>query len=210
MRNAILLISLAAASLAAQTVPAASPALMLFTDAANGASFRYPAPWTLAKDPPFSIPLSTSASADGSSKNPLRAIVFTKSLPGLPSWPKTPFAGVEIGYDAPPAPSADACRTLANLGNEQNAKIGRLNLQGISYWHTKRASAGLGHGMEEDIYTTFLAAPPGVCLRFDLAVHTVHVDGDVPLRALTPRELALIHASLLGVLNSVRIPAPPR
>jgi len=197
-------------SLAAQSVALVSPGVMRFNDPNYGVSFRYPAAWTFAQDEPFYIPLSISLAGDSSSQSRPRALVFAKSLPRVEAWPHTTFAGVGFGYDAHQVASADACRGLAHSGDNPDGKIDQTTIGGITYWHATSASAALGHGIEEDIYTTLAGNSAETCLRFDLAVQSVHVDGETPARALSPRETGIIHQSLHRVLSSVHIPAPTR
>jgi hypothetical protein len=195
-------------SLAAQSVTLVSPGVMRFNDPNFGVSFRYPAAWTFADDEPFYIPLSISLS-DSSSQSRPRALVFAKSLPGVEST-HTTFAGVGFGYDAHQVASSDACKGLARSGDNPDGKIDQKTIHGIAYWHGTSASAGLGHGIEEDIYTTLAGNSAETCLRFDLAVQSVNIADETPPRALSPRETGIVHQSLLRVLSSVRIPAPTR
>ena len=182
---------------------------MLFSDPAFGVSFRFPSGWSFtrvaadSKGPSLAI-----AYMDGRSVSTgLRGLITNETLPGLRSWPKTVFSSVEFGYDARPATSAQACQKLARDNWEVEADPVTLN--GVTWWHGTATSAALSTEIEEDIYATFIEAS-GSCLRFDLAVATSHVPGkDIP-RPLTTHEMALIHASLNNILNSVLITPPAR
>jgi hypothetical protein len=203
------LVLAASLPLAAQQVKPSTSDFKRFIDPVSGVTFSYPSTWTLADDEQFYIPLGITFIKDSSSQNRPRAVIFAKSLPGVESWPKTSFAGVEFGYDSPKAASADVCSALANTEDSPDGPIVDVTIAGITFWRGKSGSGGMGHSIEEDIYTTFSAAS-GNCLRFDLALHSENVDGDTPMRPLSPRELAIIHRSLRDVLASIRIPTPTR
>jgi adenylyltransferase/sulfurtransferase len=211
LRKALCLISLAAAlPLTAQSVTQASPATMVFNDSTNGVSFNYPASWTFAESEPFYMPLSISYSNDSSTQIHLRGLVFAKSLAGVQSWPRTNFAGVEVGYDARRTASGDACQALSLTGDNHDSKVEMVTVHTVPWWHATAGSGGMGHGIEENIYTTYIGAARGTCLIFDVAIHSVNVDGETPLRPLTGKENAIIQASLRRILESVHIPAPSR
>jgi hypothetical protein len=193
----------------AQSVTLISGSQMLFSDPAFGVSFRFPSGWSFtrvaadSKGPSLAI-----AYMDGRSVSTgLRGLITNETLPGLRSWPKTVFSSVEFGYDARSAASAQECQKLARDNWEVEADPVTLN--GVAWWHGTATGAGLSTEIEEDIYATFIVAS-GSCLRFDLAVATSHVPGkDIP-RPLTTHEMALIHASLNNILNSVLITPPAR
>jgi hypothetical protein len=191
-----------ALSSAAQQVTQASCGAMHYSDELFHVTFEYPASWTFARDQPFYMPLSISYRQDSATPLPMRALVFAKSVDGVPPWPTTDLGGVEFGYEAHYVHSAEECRGLALTLDNHDGKIEQVKLNGISYWHGTAASAGLGHGIEEDIYTTLRTDS---CLRFDLAVHLVNSGVDVPPRALGPKEQQLIRAGLTGILSSVRV-----
>ncbi len=208
------MISPAAAPLNAQYVTLASPTDMVFSDSSIGVSFRYPPSWKFGLHQPFYMQLSISPPPDAPFESQLRGIVFTKSLPGVASWPKTHFEGVELGYDEHQVANEAACRALAQPDTNGKNPVDEATFGGIRYWHMTAENAGLGHGMGEDIYTTFAAQPGGTggfCLRFDLAESTLSfaLDGG-PLPALTPTEEATIRGSLLGILKTVSVAVPPR
>jgi hypothetical protein len=210
IRKAIFAISLAAAlPLAAQSVTQASPGIMRFDDSTYQVSFRYPATWTFTEEATWMFALSIQPSP--SSESQLRGRIFTHALPGIGSWPRTSFSGVEFGYDARPTASAEACRALAFAGFHAG-KVEQVTLHNIPYWHGTAGDGGMSQSTSDDIYTTFIGPQTGgTCLLFDLAVHEVLAPGgDTAPRAFTPRERSIIHLSLMDVLSSVRIPAPPR
>jgi hypothetical protein len=210
LRASVYVIFLVAAIPAlAQSVTLISGSQMLFSDPAFGVSFRFPSGWSFtrvaadSKGPSLAI-----AYMDGRSVSTgLRGLITNETLPGLRSWPKTVFSSVEFGYDARSAASAQECQKLARDNWEVEADPVTLN--GVAWWHGTATGAGLSTEIEEDIYATFIVAS-GSCLRFDLAVATSHVPGkDIP-RPLTTHEMALIHASLNNILNSVLITPPSR
>jgi len=191
--------------LAAQGVTQNAEEIKRFTDPANGVSFRYVAPWTLTQDEPYMFAPSIQTPSPAS-RNNLRALVFTRSIRGVASWPKTDFSGVEFGYDARPAASSEACRVLASPGK---GEIATVVLRGVTYWHGTAGDGGMSQATTDDIYTTFLASA-GSCLLFDLAVHSTTAPGDVQPRAMSTLERNRVRRYLLAILDSVRIPATSR
>jgi hypothetical protein len=180
---------------------------MLFSDPAFGVSFSFPSGWSFSRvDPNKSDSTLAIASINGRSESSgLRGLVGNETLPGLHSWPRTVFGGVEFGYDARPVVSVNACQKLAR--ESWNDEADAVTVNGVKYWHGTAGGCGMGNCTEEDIYATYIEAS-GFCLRFDLAVATCRVPGrDFP-RELTTHEKALIHASLNNILNSVRIVPP--
>jgi hypothetical protein len=206
-----------AVPLNAQYVTLASPSEMLFSDPSIdpsiGVNFRYPASWKFSARQPFYMQLSISPPPDAELYEQLHGVVFTKSLSGVRAWPKTNFEGVELGYDEHQVANEPACRVLAQPDGNGKNPVDEATFGGIRYWHMTAGSAGLGHEIREDIYTTFVAKPGkalGSCLRFDLAESMLNVQQDGPLPALTPTEEATIRGSLLGILKTVSIAITPR
>ena len=200
----------AASTLPAQGVTPVNPTTMQFTDPAHGVSFTYPASWTFAMSQPFYMILAISPANDEPTMGPGSALIYTKSIPGVAPWPKTWFEGVELGYDEHDVPTSDACLVLAKPANLPVPidHVDEVTIQGNQYWHGTTSSAGVGHGLNEDIYTSYSS---GHCYRFDLAVSLLWLSNDTPgPRELTAAEKALVNASLQSILNSVRIvpPAP--
>jgi hypothetical protein len=177
----------------------------LYTDPANGVSFRYPAASKLTQDEPFMFPVSIQTLTPDS-RSQLRALVFAKSLNGVRSWPATDFAGVEFGYDARQAATPEACRAMAS---PDHGATDQQTLHGIAFWHGTGGDGGMSQAVSDDIYATFLAST-GSCLLFDLAIHTPTAAGEKPPSPLTAREREMVHSSLMNILDSVRIPAPSR
>lgn len=182
---------------------------MLFSDPAFGVSFRFPGGWSFTRiDPDAKNPaLSIAYMNDRTVSTGLRGLLTNETLPGLHSWPKTVFSSVEFAYDARPAASAAACQRIVRDNWETEAAPVTLN--GVTWWHGTASGAGLSTEIEENIYASFVAAS-AACLRFDLAVATSHVPGKDFPRELTEHEKTLIHASLMNILNSVRIAPPAR
>jgi hypothetical protein len=211
MRNAIFAISLAIALPApAQRITPAAPGVTRFTDPKTRVSFAYPSTWTLAKNQPFMFPLAISLPLASPARQ-LRNLVFTVSVPGVPSWPRTIFSGVEFGYDVRQMASAGACRKLALAEDSRDTKIDPLTLHSIPYWHGKAGDGGMSQSISDDIYTTFIGAPTGgSCLLFDFAVYSSLMPGETRPRDLSPRERAILYHAMLNILSSVRIPAPTR
>jgi hypothetical protein len=209
-RASVCLICLAAAlpSLA-QSVTPVTGSLMEFSDPAFGVSFRFPSGWSFERVEPNASPSSLGiAFINGRSESSgLRGLVGNETLPGLHSWPRTVFSGVEFAYDARPVASAEACQKLARESWDDDADPATVN--GVKYWHGTAGGGGMGTFTDEDIYATYIEAS-GACLRFDLAVVTCLVDGKERPRQLTTHEKALIHASLNNILNSVRVAPPAR
>jgi hypothetical protein len=210
----VLVMMISASPLTAQFVTQVSPGEMLFSDPSVGVSFRYSPSWKFGVHQPFYMQLSISPSPDAPlDEDHLQGIVFTASLPGVASWPKTHFEGVEFGYDEHQVANESACRAMAKPEGSDEKPNDEATFGEIHYWHTTAGNAGLGHSMGEDIYTNFAAQPGGTggfCLRFDLAESILNVVRDAPLRALSPREQAAIHSSLLGILKTVSIAVPTR
>jgi hypothetical protein len=207
--SACVIFLVAALPTLAQSVTLVSGSQMLFSDPAFGVSFRFPSGWSFTrvgadnKGPSLAI-----AYMDGRTVSTgLRGLITNETLPGLRSWPKTVFSSVEFGYDARPVASADVCQKLARDNWEVEADP--LTLNSVTWWHGTATGAALSTEIEEDIYATFIAAS-GSCLRFDLAVATSDVPGKEIPRPLTTHEMALIHASLNNILNSVLITPPAR
>jgi hypothetical protein len=192
-----------AGQLPAQGVRLLNPSAMEFTDQSSGVGFLYPPSWTFSLSQPFYMQLAISPGPDASDKDRLRALIYTTSVPGVAHWPRTHFEGLEFGYDAHSVRDAAACNALATPDNGDIGKMDEVTIEGRRFWHIAESNAGLGHGMSEDVFTTF---SDGWCLRFDLAVSELNSDenGMLP-RPLTPSEQALIDASLRRILNSVRI-----
>lgn len=206
LRCAACLVLLATAAPAiAQSVTAVSDSVMQFSDPEFGVSFRFPSGWSFSKVEPNSDgpTLAISFTDNHTVSSGLRGLVDNETLPGIRAWPHTVFSSVQFGYDARPAASADACEKLARESWQDEADPVALN--GVTYWHGTAAGAGLSTETAEDIYAAFVA---GSCLRFDLAVATSHVPGRDRPRELTEHELALIHANLSNILNSVRVTPP--
>jgi len=178
---------------------------MQFTDQQFGVSFRYPASWTFSLSQPFYMQLAISPAPDVPDRDRLRALIYTTSAAGVASRPDTDFEGLEFGYDAHYVSTPNTCRALAKPEDGDIGPLDEITIKGNRYWHATTSNAGLGHGMSEDIYTMF---SNGSCLRFDLAVS--RSEGGVVLRALTASEQSQLHASLLGVLNSVLVAPPAR
>jgi hypothetical protein len=203
---AYLLFVVTTLSMPAQSVIRGSSAETQFSDPKFGVSFHYPASWTISASQPFYMQLAISPELDVPNKDRLRALIYTKSLANVVSWPKTHFEGVEFGYDAHSVPTADACHALANPENGEIEPVDDVTMGGHRYWHIKEGNAGLGHSMGEDVYTLYSS---GKCLRFDLAVSQLDADLEgVPQRAITSHEQSLIDASLRDILTSVRITRP--
>jgi hypothetical protein len=207
LRASICVIFLAAALPShAQSVTPISGSQMLFSDPAFGVSFRFPSGWSFTRvDPHQSESLAIAFINGRSESSGLRGLVTNETLPGLHSWPRTVFSGVEFAYDARPEASAQACQKLARESWDNEADSVKLN--GVTYWHGTGGGGGMGTGTAEDIYATYIEAS-GACLRFDLVVVTCLVDGKERPRPLTTHEKELIHANLNNILNSVRV-APP-
>jgi len=181
---------------------------MLFSDPAFGVSFRFPSGWSFTRVNPNESESLAIAFINGRSESSgLRGLVGNETLPGLHSWPKTVFSGVEFAYDARPVASAEACQKLARESWNDEANSATVN--GVKYWHGTAGGGGMGTFTDEDIYATYIEAS-GACLRFDLVVVTCLVDGKERPRQLTTHEKALIHASLNNILNSVRVTPPAR
>lgn len=210
--KALCLISFAlAAPLTAQSVKLVSPAKMRFSDETNGVSFTYPASWTFSLEQPFYMPLSTTGSTPSQPQGSLRGFVFAKAISGVPSWPRTSFVGAEFGYDLRGMSSPGDCRGFALTEDNRDGKSEPVTLHGVPFWHAKAGSGAMSHSIQEDIYTTFTGSGfTGVCFRFDLAVQSVYAPSDTPMRKLTDRDNALIHAALSAILDSIHVPAPPR
>ena len=193
----------------AQSVTPVLGSHMLFSDPAFGVSFRFPSGWSFTRvNANANGPALAIAYMDGRSvATGLRGLVTNETLPGLRSWPRTVFSGVEFAYDARPADSAEACHRLAR-GNWE-AEADPVTLNGVTYWHGTASSGGASTAIDEEIYATFVPSS-GSCLRFDLAVATSRVPGrDLP-RELTTHEMALIRTSLDNILHSIRIAPPAR
>lgn len=200
-----------AAPLAAQSVTLVSPASMRFSDETNGVSFIYPASWTFSLEQPFYMPLSTTGITPSRPQGNLRGFVFAKTISGVQSWPGTSFVGTEFGYDVRGMASPGDCRGFALTEDNRDGKSEPVTLHGVPFWHATAFSGGMSHGIQEDIYTTFTGSGfTGVCFRFDLAVQSVYASSDTPMRKLTDRENALIHARLSAILDSIHIPETPR
>lgn len=197
----------AASILAAQDVHVLNSSTMQFTDQQFGVSFRYPTSWSFSLHQQFYMQLAISPGPDAPEKDQLRALIYTSSVPGVASWPKTRFEGVEFGYDALDVPSADACRALVKKSFEEEiGQVHEVTIQGNHYWHITTGEAGLGHEMDDEVYALYSS---GSCLRFDLAVSFSSLSGDLPApRDLTAHEQALIDASLRSILHSVRVSPP--
>jgi hypothetical protein len=193
----------------AQSVTPVSGSQMLFSDPAFGVSFSFPAGWSFSRvDPNKSDSSLAIATINGRSEpSGLRGLVGNETLPGLHSWPKTEFSGVEFGYDARPVASAEACQKLARESWNDEADSATVN--GVKYWHGTAGGCGMGTCTEEDIFATYIEAS-GACLRFDLAVATCLVNGKERPRKLTAHEETLIHAALNNILNSVKVAPPVR
>lgn len=201
---ASLILLVAALPSLAQSVTQVSGSQMLFSDPAFGVSFNFPSGWSFSRvDPDKGDSSLAIAFINGRSESSgLRGLVGNETLPGLHSWPRTVFSGVQFGYDARPVASAGACQKLARESWNSEADSAMIN--GVKYWHGTAGGCGMGTCLDEDIYATYIEAG-GACLRFDLAVGTCRVRGrDFP-RELTTHERELIHASLNNILNSVRI-----
>ncbi len=188
------------------TVRIDTPSTTQFSDPEYGVTFRYPVDWTLDKTSNFYSPLSVFGN-----RLPVRAVIFTKRIAGVPSWPATQFEGLELGYAAKPAAFPEACRNLSLLASRgDNSAIDRRTLRGIQWDHGHGGEGSAGHGIDEDIFTTWTSRAGGVCVVFDLAVHSVDfssADSKNP-RAMTESEEADATQQLVTVVSSVRL-APP-
>jgi len=198
----------AASTLPAQGVTPLNPTTMKFTDPAHGVSFTYPASWTFDKSQPFYMTLAIDPSNDEPDMGRGSGLIYTKSIPGMTLAPDTMFDGMEFAYDVHNVPTSDACLVLAKSANLQVPidHVDEVTIQGNHYWHTTTSSAGVGHGLNEDIYTFYSS---GYCYRFDLAVSLSSANQGTPgPRELTPAEKAHVDASLQSVFNTVRIVPP--
>jgi hypothetical protein len=183
----------------AQRVASAGPSVMKFSDGMSGVTFEYPASWTFSNEQSFYLPPAIVSQA-----SPVRGSVFTKEMHGIPSWPYTNFVGAEFVFTSEQVNSDDACRALANADNQNGSKPKPETLHGLTFSHGTSANAGLGHGINEDIYTINKG---NTCWLFDLAVHSSGVPGDRTPRALTSGEKEVIAKQLQSILASVRIKA---
>ncbi len=183
----------------AQTVAPAGPSVMKFSDLLSGVTFEYPSNWTFSNEQSFYL-----APAIVSQAAPVRGSVFTKTMRGVPSWPDTIFVGAEFVFTSEQVNSNDDCRALANPDNQNGSKSKTETLNGLTFSHGASANAGLGHGINEDIYTI---SKGNTCWLFDLAVHSSGVTGDRAPRPLTSGEKDVIAKQLQSILATVRIKA---
>jgi hypothetical protein len=199
----------AAPAVYAQSVTLGPAGYMRFSDQLNRVTFLYPASWTFSLDQPFYLPLSTTGQSEAAPRGTLRGFVFSKSMLGVATWPGTAFVGLEVGYDTRELASENDCRAFAMTEDNHDGKTAQVTLHDLTFWHATAGSAGLGHGIGEDVYTTYTGSGAnGLCLRFDLAIQYVNLDGEQRLHPITPSQTAHMHAVLLKVLNSVRMVNP--
>jgi hypothetical protein len=192
-------IATAAIYAGAQTVTAAGPGAMLFTDPQYGVSFRYSDAWTFSKRPSFNLPPAISSNA-----SPIRGSVYAKKISGIPSWPDTYFVGAEFSYAAAPVNSPDACKNLANPNGAGGSQVTEQVVGQLTFHHGTSNDAGMGHAVNEDIYTIQHGQ---TCLLFDLAIHTSSVSGDKTPRPLTKEESDAVKKRLMSILGTVKIEA---
>jgi hypothetical protein len=197
MRRALFALAAAATLQAgAQTVTYGGPGTMLFHDPQYGVSFRYRKDdWTFSKTNSFNLPPAIS-----SGTSPIRGSVYTKKITGIPSWPDTSLVGAEFSYAARPVNSPDACKNLANGGG--GSRVTEQTIGGLTFHHGTSSDAGMGHAVNEDIYTIQQGQ---TCLLFDLAIYTTSVSGDRTPRPLTNEESDTVEQHLKSVLETVRI-----
>lgn len=190
---AALAVLVSALSLNGQSVP-----LNTFHDPAHGVTFRYPAAWVSGVAFYLSSVIQYPR-PEGGLKPPLAIVGFTvKDTPG--PYQGTDLTGVQFVYNVVPDRDAAACaRRVADVSNRG---VTRTILNGIAYTHYSGADAGLGHGAQREVYSTFRE---GSCYLFEEAIMTEDVAGaGGQPRALTPAQHRELRRQLDSVMLSVR------
>jgi hypothetical protein len=192
-------LSLGSLALGALSCPAQS--LKSFHDPQTGVSFSYPAAWCNGPDVLFYLGSEITTSNETTGPVPPRAkvglVADTKSGP----YAGTNLNGVQFVYNEIPDTDAAACRKrVTDLADDQRPSD-TVTLNGVIYAHYSGGDAGLGHGAEREIYSTYRG---GQCVLFEESIHVFNLS---EVKALSSAQTAQLRRQLEAVMQSVRFRA---
>lgn len=182
-----------------------------YRDAANGASFAYPAEWRA--DPGLGFYMQDDilepTAVGRVAEQAIMKVGFENR--GTGPYAGTNLDGVEFVYFVVPGGSRAACE--GRVRREQDTSQGDrapagVVIGGVTYLHLRTGDAGLGHDAYHDLYGGYLADR---CYLFEGVVHTIaaqaHTSDPTPLTGVQQKAL---RAQLEAVMRSVRIAPPSR
>ena len=174
---------------------AQSSALKTFHDAKHGVTFRYPAQWESGPGVAFYLGSEIlNLAPDGGAVPPLGKVGFVVQPESGP-YAGTNLNGVQFVYNVSPDSTAGECRK--RVEGVSNNPITPATVHGVAYNYFSGGDAGLGHGADRKIYSTFR---DGNCYLFEESIHTWNPDA----KPLSVPEMNRLRQALNRVMQSVR------
>lgn len=170
--------------------PGQSPSWKTFKDSKDGVTFRYPGTWTRVDV----AGLGNSAMLTAEGDRFIAAVTWQEST----GTPDAPFGQTTVFAFAILAPkTSQACKDRA-YQVEDDSSPASANVQmtgGVPLAHGAAQSAGAGHSIRNDVYTTFRH---GRCLGFEIIFDESFIESQGPAKRNGSVDPALI-------LRTVRI-----
>jgi hypothetical protein len=171
--------------------------LKSFHDPNSGVGFFYPAAWSNGPEVSFYLD-SEITTFDKTGPIAPRAKVGFVANTKHGEYAGTNLSGVQFVYNEIPDKDAAECRKrVTDLADDQRP-ADTVTVNGIAYTHYLGGDAGLGHGAERKIYSTYRE---GRCVLFEESMHTFSMDDP---KALSDEKRAQLWRQLDAVMQSVR------
>ncbi len=179
---------------------AQSSALKTFHDAKYGVTFRYPVQWDSGPSVMFYLGSEIlNRAPDGGATPPLGKVGFVVNPESGP-YAGTNLNGLQFVYNVNQDSTAGECRK--RVEDLANSPVTQATIHGVTYNYFSGGDAGLGHGADRKIYSTFRG---GNCYLFEESIHTWNPDA----KSLSASEMNRLHRSLDQVMQSVRLKNEP-
>jgi hypothetical protein len=175
---------------------ATTKVLTTYTDPANGVSFKYPAAWTIVREPSFYLPPLISL--------PQQSPQAVVSLSPSGDYLKTNLGGLEFTYVTLRLPSQASCLQRITEDIREDKPPESVTINGTQFFHTNTGDAGLCHQANRNIYETYRH---GACFLFEAAFYTVCPDPDDGRAQLTADQSEVLSRPLDAIIQTVKIRA---